>query len=73
MKDLAELQKQIEALKAEIKERATGEANSKGLYELRKSFLDSKQGKLYDLQGHSVSDPLPHHLYIQNGKKYFSN
>ena len=41
--------------------------------DIRTAQLDSKQGKLYDLQGHSVSDPLPHHLYIQNGKKYFSN
>ena len=41
--------------------------------DIRTAQLDSKQGKLYDLQGHSVSDSLPHHLYIQNGKKYFSN
>lgn len=41
--------------------------------DIRTAQHDSKQGKLYDLQGHSVSDPLPHHLYIQNGKKYFSN
>ena len=41
--------------------------------DIRTAQLDFKQGKLYDLQGHSVSDPLPHHLYIQNGKKYFSN
>lgn len=41
--------------------------------DIRTAQLDSKQGKLYDLQGHSVSNPLPHHLYIQNGKKYFSN
>ena len=41
--------------------------------DIRTAQLDSKQDKLYDLQGHSVSDPLPHHLYIQNGKKYFSN
>lgn len=41
--------------------------------DIRTAQLDSKQGKLYDLQGHSVSNPLPLHLYIQNGKKYFSN
>ena len=41
--------------------------------DIRTAQHDSKQGKLYDLQGHSVSDPLTHHLYIQNGKKYFSN
>ena len=41
--------------------------------DIRTAQLDSKQGKLYDLQGHSVSDSLPHHLYIQNGQKYFSN
>lgn len=41
--------------------------------DIRTAQHNSKQGKLYDLQGHSVSDPLPHHLYIQNGKKYFSN
>lgn len=41
--------------------------------DIRTAQHDSKQGKLYDLQGHSVADPLPHHLYIQNGKKYFSN
>ena len=41
--------------------------------DIRTAQLDSKQGKLYDLHGHSVSDPLPHNLYIQNGKKYFSN
>ena len=41
--------------------------------DIRTAQHDSKQGKLYDLQGHSVSDSLPHHLYIQNGKKYFSN
>ena len=41
--------------------------------DIRTAQHDSKQGKLYDLQGHSVPHPLPHHLYIQNGKKYFSN
>ena len=41
--------------------------------DIRTAQLDSKQGKLYDLQGHSVADPLPHRIYIQNGKKYFSN
>ena len=41
--------------------------------DIRTAQLDFKQGKLYDLQGHSVADPLPHRIYIQNGKKYFSN
>ena len=41
--------------------------------DIRTAQHDSKQGKLYDLQGHSVADPLPHRIYIQNGKKYFSN
>ena len=41
--------------------------------DIRTAQHDFKQGKLYDLQGHSVADPLPHRIYIQNGKKYFSN
>lgn len=57
MKDLSELQSQIESLKAEIREHAEKAANSKGLYELKKSFLDSKQGKLSALMKEMAQVP----------------
>ncbi len=57
MKDLSELQSQIESLKAEIREHAEKATGSKGLYELKKSFLDSKQGKLSALMKEMAQVP----------------
>ena len=57
MKDLSELQSQIESLKAEIREHAEKATGSKSLYELKKSFLDSKQGKLSALMKEMAQVP----------------
>ncbi|MBR4276911.1 MAG: phenylalanine--tRNA ligase subunit alpha, partial [Lachnospiraceae bacterium] len=57
MKDLSELQSQIESLKAQIREFAEKQSSSKDLYELKKSFLDSKQGKLSALMKEMAQVP----------------
>ncbi len=57
MKDLSELQSQIESLKAEIRRAADEAKSSKGLYELKKGFLDSKQGKLSALMKEMAQVP----------------
>ena len=66
MKDLSELQGQIESIKAEIRQNANEMKNSKELYELKKRFLDSKQGKLSALMKEMAQ--VPNELKSQFGK-----
>jgi len=66
MKDLSELQGQIESIKAEIRQDAMEMKNSKELYELKKRFLDSKQGKLSALMKEMAQ--VPNELKSQFGK-----
>ena len=66
MKDLSELQGQIESIKAEIRQNAMEMKNSKELYELKKQFLDSKQGKLSALMKEMAQ--VPNELKSQFGK-----
>ena len=49
MQDLKELNESIAAIKQEILNNAGALQNSKGLYEFKKDFLDSKKGKLSQL------------------------
>ncbi len=60
MQDLSELQSKIESIKAEIREKTNETKSSKGLYELKKSFLDSKQGKLSQLMKEMAQVPNEH-------------
>ncbi len=66
MQDLSELQRQIESIKAEIRQNAGELKNSKELYELKKNFLDSKQGKLSQLMKGMAQ--VPNELKSQFGK-----
>ena len=66
MQDLAELQSQIDSIKAEIKEHAATMKSSKALYELKKSFLDNKQGKLASLMKQMAQ--IPNEQKAQFGK-----
>ena len=49
MQDLKELNQAIEAIKQEIHDKAGGIDTSRGVYEFKKTILDSKKGKLSQL------------------------